>query len=64
MILVDTSIWIELLNGRRPATLHEDDLTELATCAPVLQEVFQGLKPGPASEARGCNASESVVEAP
>src|SRR2546427_11285200 len=50
MILVDTSVWIELLNGRRPATLHEDDLPELATCPPVLQEIFQGLKPGSASE--------------
>jgi len=50
MILVDTSIWIELLNGRRRAALQEDDLPNLATCAPVLQEVFQGLKPGSASD--------------
>ena len=50
MILVDTSIWIELLSGRQKSP-SEDDLSLLATCAPVLQEVLQGLKPGAASEA-------------
>ena len=50
MILVDTSMWIELLSGRQSPPC-EDDLPLLATCAPVLQEVLQGLKPGPASEA-------------
>lgn len=49
MILVDTSIWIELLAGRgqRPGA---DDLLNFATCGPVLQEVLQGLRPSSASE--------------
>ena len=49
MILVDTSVWIELLTGRgrRPSA---DDLLECATCGPVLQEVLQGLRPGAASD--------------
>lgn len=50
MILIDTSIWIEFLGGRqkKPAA---DDLLHFVTAGPILQEVFQGLRPGPASEA-------------
>ena len=40
MILVDTSIWIELLNGRMPPV----DPLEFVTCGPVTQEVLQGLR--------------------
>jgi predicted nucleic acid-binding protein len=40
MILVDTSIWTELLNGR----LAEVDPLEFVTCGPVAQEVLQGLR--------------------
>ena len=49
MILVDTSIWIELLNGRRGAGLGEEDLFNFATCGPVVQEVLQGLRDHPAA---------------
>lgn len=48
MILVDTSIWIELLNGRLGRRLRPDDLLNLVTCGPVLQEVLQGLRDNPA----------------
>ncbi len=44
MILVDTSIWIDLLCGRGGLKVSEDDLLLFATCGPVLQEVTQGLK--------------------
>jgi predicted nucleic acid-binding protein len=49
MILVDTSVWIELLGGRglRPST---EDLVQFVTCGPIIQEVVQGLRPGRASE--------------
>ncbi len=43
MILVDTSVWIEIF--RRPARLAVDDLgdfDEIVTCLPVIQEVLQG----------------------
>jgi hypothetical protein len=51
VILVDTSIWIDLLRrGRRP-DVPEDALIRFATCGPVVQEVLQGLKPGLLSEA-------------
>lgn len=49
MILVDTSIWIELLNGRMGRHLDPEQLLRLAVCGPVVQEVLQGLRPGAAS---------------
>ncbi len=42
MILVDTSVWIELLNGRLGARVREEDLLDFATCAPIVQELLQG----------------------
>ena len=42
MILVDTSIWVEMLAGRQQ--VDPDDLLRLVTCPPVLQEVRQGLR--------------------
>ena len=51
MILVDTSVWIELLaSGRRRRGVREQDLVRFVTCGPVVQEVLQGLRPGVQSE--------------
>ena len=44
MILVDTSVWIEMFAGRVQA--RPDDFLVMATCGPVIQEVLQGLRPG------------------
>ncbi len=44
MILVDTSIWIQLLNGRLGRSLDETELLNFVTCGPVIQEVMQGLR--------------------
>ena len=49
MILVDTSIWVELLNGRLGIKLREEELFNFATCGPVVQEVLQGLRDHPAA---------------
>jgi predicted nucleic acid-binding protein len=49
VILVDTSIWIELLARRR--AMSEDRLVQMVTCGPILQEVLQGLRPGATSDA-------------
>lgn len=49
MILVDTSVWIELING--DFGVSEQELLNFFTCGPVVQEVLQGLREGPASEA-------------
>lgn len=51
MILVDTSIWIELLAGKLRRPIREEDLLRFVTCGPVVQEVLQGLKPGPQGDA-------------
>lgn len=44
MILVDTSVWIELF--RKGSRLHPGnafDIEEAVTCLPVVQEVLQGI---------------------
>lgn len=51
MILVDTSIWIEWLRRPPRPALGDRQLANLATCGPVLQEVLQGLRPGPDADA-------------
>jgi predicted nucleic acid-binding protein len=45
MILVDTSIWIEVFRKPNPLDLAAvGDLDELVTCLPVVQEVLQGFR--------------------
>lgn len=44
MILVDTSVWIEMLRRQRPLDLERIvDFTQIVTCPPVVQEVLQGI---------------------
>jgi predicted nucleic acid-binding protein len=47
VILVDTSVWIELLNRRHGPRIAEEELLNFATCGPVVQEVFGGLRDHP-----------------
>jgi predicted nucleic acid-binding protein len=43
MILVDTSVWIEVLRGRsRDAFAAAAPPSEIVTCLPIVQEVLQG----------------------
>jgi predicted nucleic acid-binding protein len=44
VILVDTSVWISLLQRKPRAWLDRDRLLKFVTCGPILQEVFQGLR--------------------
>jgi predicted nucleic acid-binding protein len=44
LILVDTSAWIELLAQPPRARLTDAQLLSCATCGPVLQEVWQGVR--------------------
>ena len=45
MILVDTSVWIEVFRKRAPLDLEAlIDMDEVVTCLPVLQEVLQGFR--------------------
>lgn len=45
MVLVDTSVWIEVF--RKPARVSLDtvlDFDDIVTCLPVIQEVLQGFR--------------------
>jgi len=45
MILVDTSVWIELFRKKPRLRVEEHvDLDEVVTCLPVIQEVLQGFR--------------------
>jgi predicted nucleic acid-binding protein len=45
LILVDTSIWIEVFRQRDPLDLATvGEIEEIATCLPVIQEVLQGFR--------------------
>ncbi len=45
MILVDSSIWIDVLRRRNPLDLEKLlDFDEIVTCLPVIQEVLQGIR--------------------
>ncbi len=43
MILVDTSIWIELLSARSRFELLPDQLLQVAVYPPIIQEILQGI---------------------
>jgi predicted nucleic acid-binding protein len=44
MILVDTSIWINLLAAKPRRPIRDEELLQFVTCGPIIQEVLQGLK--------------------
>ncbi|HJS59240.1 MAG TPA: PIN domain-containing protein [Vicinamibacteria bacterium] len=65
MLLVDTSVWIELF--RRPPGLDVRliELDEVVTCLPIVQEVLQGFADEAAfRKAREAMLALPVVEAP
>jgi predicted nucleic acid-binding protein len=44
LILVDTSVWIDLLSTRPKQRPAERQLVQFVTCGPIIQEVLQGLR--------------------
>ncbi|HET9229597.1 MAG TPA: PIN domain-containing protein [Thermoanaerobaculia bacterium] len=66
MLLVDTSVWIEVF--RKPKRLELEsvvDLDEIVTCLPVIQEVLQGFLDERAFRvARESMFSFPIVESP
>ena len=45
MVLVDTSVWIEIFRKRSRASLDElVEFDDVVTCLPVVQEVLQGFR--------------------
>jgi predicted nucleic acid-binding protein len=66
MILVDTSVWIEVFRARRPVDLESIiAFDEVVTCLPVIQEVLQGFRDERAFRmARDAMAALPTVESP
>ncbi len=66
MILVDTSIWIEVFRARRPLDLAGlVDLDDVATCLPIVQEILQGFRDENAfRRARDAMLAFPIVESP
>jgi predicted nucleic acid-binding protein len=66
VILVDTSVWIEVFRARRPLDLERVlDFDEVVTCLPVIQEVLQGFRDEQAyRRAREAMFSLPIVESP
>jgi predicted nucleic acid-binding protein len=61
LVLVDTSLWIEVFRRRRPFDLQAVvDLEEVATCLPIVQEVLQGFR----EEAAFRKAREAMFHLP
>lgn len=49
MVLVDTSVWIRWFRGgTRIKHPSPDEMRDVATCSPILQEILQGFKDIPA----------------
>jgi hypothetical protein len=66
VILVDTSVWIEVFRARRPLDLEAvADFDDVATCLPVVQEVLQGFRDEAAyRRAREAMLALPIVESP
>lgn len=66
MILVDTSVWIEVFRKTRPVDLESIVAFEdVVTCLPVVQEVLQGFRDEKAFRlARDAMNALPLVEAP
>jgi predicted nucleic acid-binding protein len=66
VVLVDTSIWIEVFRRRRPLILESlVPLEEVMTCLPIVQEVLQGIgDESPFRTAREAMMSLPMLESP
>lgn len=66
MILVDTSVWIEVFRAPRALDLEAlVDFDEIVTCLPVIQEVLQGFRDEAACRrSREAMLALPIVESP
>lgn len=66
MVLVDTSVWIEVLRrGARFRLEPSIDFDEIVTCVPIIQEVLQGFRDESAFRlARDAMYALPIVESP
>lgn len=45
-VLVDTSVWINLLGKKPSFKVEPDEVFGFVTCPPIIQEIIQGLREG------------------
>lgn len=66
MVLVDTSVWVEVFRRSSQLTLDSvADIEEVVTCLPVVQEVLQGFRDEAAFRvARDAMLALPIVESP
>lgn len=66
MVLVDTSVWIEVFRKKAPVLLERIvDFDDVVTCLPVVQEVLQGFRDERAfGLARDAMLALPIVESP
>jgi predicted nucleic acid-binding protein len=66
MILVDTSVWVEVFRRERPLDLERVvDFDDVVTCPPIVQEVLQGIRDiGPMRVAEESMLALPIVESP
>jgi len=66
MILVDTSVWIEVFRTKGPLRIERVvEFEEIVTCLPVIQEVLQGFREERAYRtARYAMTALPIVESP
>jgi predicted nucleic acid-binding protein len=66
MILVDTSVWIEVFRAPRGLTLEEVvEFDDVVTCLPIVQEVLQGFRDERAYRtAKAAMLALPIVESP
>lgn len=44
LVLVDTSVWVQIFGSKSKYKLNNDNIKSVATCPPVIQEILQGIK--------------------
>jgi predicted nucleic acid-binding protein len=66
MVLVDSSVWIEVFRRKDPLDLTSlVDFDEIVTCLPIVQEVLQGFRDEPAyRKAKQAMHSLPIVDSP
>jgi len=66
VVLVDTSVWIEVFRKRPSVTLERlVDFDDVVTCLPVIQEVLQGFREEHAfSRARDAMHALPIIDSP
>lgn len=44
LVMIDTSVWIQIFNKPNKIILNEKQLEQVAICPPILQDILQGIK--------------------